>query len=407
MDKNNYDFNEACSFVLEMGKRAHAYGSSASRLESYLVRLSTALGINAEFRSTPTDMIFAFNKTGEEWQQLQLATVPLGGFDMTKLAKLDGLVDEIIAGELTIAAARKELQAFDSVKEPFGMFWSGASYLFAGVGFAAILSGGWMDILFSGLLSLLVFFMVTTSGRLPRWWANWLPVTSAFVVAFISIIIKYYIPELNTVLVTLCAIIILIPGYSVSTGIAELTNNHVVSGWANLINGLVYLLKQFSGAWLGFALAALLITVPSATTTSIDSAWLWLFVPVLFLSLPIAFQTSSKDFIWALISCAVAYAGVVYGSMLLSSNLGNLLGAIFAGVFANAWEWKTKRPGSIVLVPALMVLVSGSIGFRGLMASAEGETAGLSEFLDMFIIAITLTAGFLIANTLVKPKHSL
>jgi uncharacterized membrane protein YjjB (DUF3815 family) len=91
----------------------------------------------------------------------------------------------------------------------------------------------------------------------------------------------------------------------------------------------------------------------------------------------------------------------------MGSNLGNLLGAVAVGVFANVWEWKSGRPGSIVLLPAITTLVSGSIGLRGLVASAQGDAAGSGQFMDMFLIAATLTAGLLIANTLVKPKRSL
>jgi hypothetical protein len=41
------------------------------------------------------------------------------------------------------------------------------------------------------------------------------------------------------------------------------------------------------------------------------------------------------------------------------------------------------------------------------VAAAEGNTAGTAQFMDMFLIAITLTAGLVIANIIVKPKRSL
>jgi hypothetical protein len=46
-----------------------------------------------------------------------------------------------------------------------------------------------------------------------------------------------------------------------------------------------------------------------------------------------------------------------------------------------------------VVLPAV-VLVSGSIGFRGLAAIAAGNvTAGRHEFLQMFIVATLVVAG--------------
>ena len=127
---------------------------------------------------------------------------------------------------------------------------------------------------------------------------------------------------------------------------------------------------------------------------------------LLFFGLVINFQTSYKDFIWSFICCALGYAGVVYGSSLFSSNLGNLLGSFAIGTYANIWQKKTGRPGSIVFLPAIMVLVGGSSGFRGLVAVAQGVPDAQKQILEMFMIAFTITAGLIMANTIAKTKTS-
>jgi hypothetical protein len=92
----------------------------------------------------------------------------------------------------------------------------------------------------------------------------------------------------------------------------------------------------------------------------------------------------------------------------VGGNLGNLLGTIVAVVFANLWARKTRRPTSIVLVPASVLLVSGSIGFRGMAALAAGQTAvGEQQFLQMFVVALTIAVGLLIGNTITKPEATL
>jgi uncharacterized membrane protein YjjB (DUF3815 family) len=104
----------------------------------------------------------------------------------------------------------------------------------------------------------------------------------------------------------------------------------------------------------------------------------------------------------------LAFLGVMAGSSLLDSNLGNLLGTIVAVVIANLWARKTGRPSSIVLIPAIVMLVSGTIGFRGLASMAEGELLlGVQQFLQMFIVAITILAGILIGFTIVRPEPNL
>jgi uncharacterized membrane protein YjjP (DUF1212 family) len=402
--KDEYDTK--CRFIIQLGKAAHAYGSPAIRLESYLKRLSQAFGIKGEFQSTPTDMIFAFQKDEEDWQKIHVTSAG-GGLDLTKLPRLDELVNDIIAGKCSISDADTRLKEIDKSPDPYGNVILAIGYAFLGAGIAGVFSGSWTDILFSSLISLVVFAMVWQAGRKGGWVADWLPLSSAFVAGLLAVTIKHAVPELNYVLVTVAGIIVLVPGYSVSIGVAELVNNHVVSGLSNLTNGLVYLFKQFLGAWLAFSIVIALGSLPSATSTAIDPSWNWACVPAMFIGLILVFQTSPRYLLWALVSCSLGYGGVLLGSALMGSNLGNLLGAVAVGVFANVWEWKSGRPGSIVLLPAITTLVSGSIGLRGLVASAQGDAAGSGQFMEMFLIAITLTAGLLIANTIVKPKKSL
>ena len=405
-DLSEMGFDDKCQLIIKLGKAAHGYGSPAIRLESYLKRLSDAFGLQGEFHSTPNEMIFAFRKSDEDWQRLHISSAA-GGLDLTKLLKVDELVDDILAGSISKAAAESRLKELNKAADPYSNTLLAISYMLIGAGIAALFSGGWIDIIASSVLSLVVFIMVWQAGRKGAWVADWLPLSSAFVAGALAVGTKYFFPDLNYVLVTLSAIIVLVPGFSVSAGIAELVNNHMVSGMTNLVNGLVYLFKQFIGAWLGFKLVLALIAVPSGTSNPVDPLWLWVLVPAIFIGLVLVYQTAARYLPWALLSCTLGYAGIVIGGDLLGSNFGNLLGAVVVVVFANIWEWKSGRPGSILLLPAFTVLVSGSIGFRGLVASAQGQAEGTGEFMQMFLVAITLTAGLLIANTLVKPKKTL
>jgi hypothetical protein len=84
------------------------------------------------------------------------------------------------------------------------------------------------------------------------------------------------------------------------------------------------------------------------------------------------------------------------------------LGGRRRGGLCQAVEPPNGRPTSIVLIPAIVLLVSGSIGFRGLAAIAQGEVAlGERQFLQMFVVAATIAAGLLVGNTLVRPKVTL
>lgn len=92
----------------------------------------------------------------------------------------------------------------------------------------------------------------------------------------------------------------------------------------------------------------------------------------------------------------------------MDSNLGNLVGTIVAVVIANLWARQTGRPTSIVLIPAIVMLVSGTIGFRGLTSMAGGDLAlGVEQFAQMFVVAMTIVVGIMVGYTIVRPEPSL
>jgi uncharacterized membrane protein YjjB (DUF3815 family) len=183
----------------------------------------------------------------------------------------------------------------------------------------------------------------------------------------------------------------------------------VVSGSANLISGVIYLLKQFFGAWFGIATVSLLWSTTGITNVAATgSHGIWMFLPLLFIGLGIAYQSLIKDFSWVMICCLVSYLGVMFGNEFGIQYVGTLMGAIIASMFANFWARHFNRPTSIVLVPAITVMVSGSVGFQGLLIAAGGESdRGLGQFMQMFVVALVIAAGLLIANTIVRPRVTL
>ena len=402
-------YNEACHFVIKLGTAVHGYGPSAARLESYLNRVTHILGYNGVFRSTPSEITFAFSKRDQLWQRTHIAPVPVGGYNMAKLAYVGELVEELVSGKRSLVEASDRLDEIDAMPSPWGVLTYALSFVLVGVGFAGSIQGNLWDIVISGILSLAVYIIVVISDKVGGRFADALPFVSAYFAGICAAGVKIFLPEINHTLVTLSAIVILIPGFMVSAGIIEIVENHVVAGSARLVGGLVYLIKQFTGAWLGIASVEIFWALENGAIGSSNAGnETWIYIAFLFLGLCFAYQTLLRDFIWVLISCAFSYAAVIISSNLLSGDLGTLFGATAAGIFANLWVRGTGRPTSIVLIPAITVLVSGSIGFRGLMVAAVGQTdQGGDQFMQMFIVALAISAGLLVSNTILRPKITL
>lgn len=406
MQTSENSFEDVCKFIIKFGEQMHGYGPNAYRLELYLTRITKALGYDGTFSSTPTEIHFAFSENKNSWQKSHISSMEGTGIELNRLAEVGELVDQLEAGKVSLTEAYTRLEEIDTIAHPWGDVANAISYVMAGVAFPVLLGGGWWDVILSGVFSLVVFFMVQISGRYGPLAALWLPFSTAFVVGVLTAISRYFLPEINVVLIIVSAVLILVPGYGISVGVVEIVSKHINSGLSNLVSGLIYLFKQFFGAWFGVKLVTLLATFPAAQkVVFVSSQWLWLFIPLLLFSLVIAFQTPKRDALWAFSGMVVSYGAILLGTNFDGANLGNLLGTIAAVVFANVWSVKTGRPPSIILLPAFVLLVSGSIGFRGLAAISMGDVMhGGQDFTQMFIVAFTLAAGLIIGNTLFGLK---
>ena len=402
-------FDEAWEFILKVGVAAHQYGSTSTRVEYLLSGLADKLGYEGVFKSTPTEITFALRESAHSVQRIEIMALPAPNTDLDKLARLGELLKEIDAGSLSITDAYERIDALAKVPPPWGKFASMLGYALTGLGLVPLLGAGWTDTFVATLFSILVYALVLVSARIGATAMSWMPLTTALVVGFLTTIVKYWVPSLNLVLVILSSVAIILPGFSISLGAGELVAQKVLSGISNLMSGLITLFKQIAGSVLGVGFASLLVGISNAAPqTPVDPMWLFLLFPLLLVGLCLAFQTSRRDLPWAVLVSGLAYLGVLAGSAVLDSNMGNLLGTIVAVIISNYWALKTGRPSSIVLIPAIVLLVSGTIGFRGIASMAQGDmTLGVEQFFRMFVVAMTILAGIMIGYTIIKPEKGL
>ncbi|TDQ19026.1 uncharacterized membrane protein YjjP (DUF1212 family) [Algoriphagus boseongensis] len=402
-------FDDAWNFIMKVGLAAHKYGATSGRLEFLLKGLAQDFGYKGNFKSTPVEIRFGLQETTDAPKRAEVLATPPSNIDLDKLARLGDVLNEINAGTLSLNDAAPRIDAIDQIPPPWGKFPSMLGYVFTGFGFALLLGAGWTDTLLAAVFSLIVYGIVLLSPRLGTTAVKWMPLTSALVVGFLSGLIKHWVPDLNLVLVILCGVIMLLPGYAISLGTGELVTKQVKSGLYNLKSGLTALVKQIAGAIIGVRLASVFVTIGAeAPQAPVDPKWIILFFPLLLVGLALAFQVPRRDLAWSVLVSAIAYLGVLGGSSIMNANLGNLLGTILAVIVGSLWSLKTSRPASIVVMPAILLLVGGTIGFRGLATMASGNMVlGLEQFFQMFIVALTIMVGVLIGLFIMRPKPNL
>ena len=451
-----------CQLALQLGLAAYQYGSFADTVERFVEKLihdiftatmtasaSQNINVNNEQRGIfdiPLESITCrisntevflcvlpalgdLNANNSSYHSsllpITIMTECQEGYHLDKLSRVAGLAAEVLLhahskqreGVSLKDAVQTKLVEIGQAPHPYGVFAMALCWMMVGFGLPPVLGGTWWDALVgSGLsgvtysISIAFSTYVPASYQIP--WSNFI---MAFVAGCLSAALKFAIPSanINVLMTTLSAVAIPLPGYGISFGVAELVKGRMITGMAHLVGGLVTLGWLVLGAILG------VLFISGVTLDDDDGEpelvkpppeyWQALFIPLLCIGLAIAFQTSYCDFWWSIFSQGMAYTVVVAFSYLptddsYAGDVGVIVSSLVMTVGANAWSrWKDK-PTNILLVPCLVLQVSGSIGFRGIVALAQGQTAvGTEQFLRMVYVALLIFIGVAIGMVALKP----
>jgi uncharacterized membrane protein YjjP (DUF1212 family) len=412
-------FEQTCNFAVIIGKAAYGYGSSGFKVEQFLPLVMERFGYHGIFRLTQSEIFCTFMS-----EELSLSTISTtntimldinDGLNLNKLGLLAELVDLVLEQKVSLNDALQKLNEIKVAPDPWNVFFVIASFLIVGGGLSVVLGGTWWDALVGTFLGGLCWTTVVILAQSPRF-VSFTDFVAPFVCSCVASMVKLLsLPQLNVTLVVLSAVAILLPGYGISLGTSELVSNRVVSGAAHLMNGIVTLLWLVLGTWLGVVLVDAIVNVSLDEVEAEDSlevfqnAWIALFVPLLCLSLAFLFQNSRRDVGWSVLIQGLTFA-VSYGaSFIVRPNLGTFLSSVAMTVMANGWASAMNRPNWLVLLPSIVLQVSGTIGFRGVInLIAEGDISlGTEQLLQMFVVALLIVTGLLVGNTVLPPATTL
>jgi uncharacterized membrane protein YjjP (DUF1212 family) len=404
---NGGAFAERCQLVMKLATAAHGYGVSGYRLHSYLTRVTDALRVGGEFLITPEYITFIFWRPGETRQYFHFIRMTAPSPDMTRLAQVGELVDQMAAGALTLGQGPAALDRIAQQPPRYGLLPVGLGYGLAGAAFAALLSAAWRDVFLSATLSLVVYATVLAMGRSRRL-APATELISALVASVLASAVTVLHPGGDAYVVTLCAVVVLIPGLALTLGIGELSAKYLLSGMERLVDGVLALLKLFIGAAIGTAIVSAVRTVPAgAASPGMPAVWRWVAVVLLVAGLALTFQVRPKDLPWVVLGGLLVWGGVEAGAR-LGLWQGSFVGALALGVYAALFSRRLRRPASIVLMTDIMVLVPGAAAYRGLhVAESSGLLKGLTAEWQVLIDILAILAGLFVATIIVPRKATL
>jgi uncharacterized membrane protein YjjB (DUF3815 family) len=138
---------------------------------------------------------------------------------------------------------------------------------------------------------------------------------------------------------------------------------------------------------------------------------LWVSVACITLSPPalgIIFKARPADLLPITGVGVIAYVAASGFSAWTGNQLGPFFAALLVGLLANAFARFGNRPASVVLMPAIMMLVPGSVGFKSITFMLEADVlGGVEQAFHMMLVTTANVAGLLTAGLLFPPRRYL
>ena len=401
------EFEQVCDFVTQLILQAHRYGVSFVRLQTFTSQLPQLFGIHGHMLAAPPFLFFEFSRPTDTQPYRIIHPLPDGSFELTKLSFLGSLLNDLSSGKASLVEAPERLKQIDSFPPPYKNPLVALGYCLCGSGFAVLLSAAWSDLIFAAVLSLVVF-AITMYARRSQWIAERINFASAVVTSILASIIALLFPGSNAFTVALCAVIVLIPGLSLTVGVAELASKSTITGINRLVDGILITFALVVGSAAGSSIVNAFWIVPAPFAPPGYSLF-FAFISVVFIMLGLAliFQVRPRDLVWVILGGIIAYTGIVIGGQ-FGNWQGSFLGALGLGIYSTLVVDRLFLPSSVIMLPGIMILVPGVAAYFGLdTLQTSGIIGGLQAIWGVVVQIAAIIGGLFIAASVLSQKASL
>ncbi len=410
------DFHGRIRFLTELARRLHVVGVSASRLEGAVHSVALSIGVRAEIWSTPTGLLLSLSDAAipHASQETRVLRLEPGDIQLGALAKLDAIAEDVVHGRMSIDDAWAAMSGLDTPVTNRQRLATVAAFGLAAAAVAGLLRTAWIDVTVAAVIGLVIGWIAILATTRPNL-AVAFEAVAALVATSLATAFAHFIAPLTLQTVIVAALIVLMPGLSLTTAVTELASQQLVTGTTRIAGAMTVLLKLTFGSVAAAQLMLSLGWTPLPGTPEALPQWVELLSMVAAaFSFAILFRASRRDIPLVMGSAILGYVLTRLGSGWMGPvATGTFAGAVFfaslaIAALANAYGRWAGRPGSLVRVPGIMLLVPGSVGFRALSFVMERDyTLGFDTLVAVLSAILALVAGTLFGSLLIPPRRYL
>lgn len=403
---------EAIEFVLELGRALHGYGASAPDVEHAMEQSSRALGLRGEFFATPTSIFAAFHRgeSAAHDSTTHLLRVEPGSADLGRRARVDEVIDDVHRGRLAAYEGLILLAAIQRDPPPYPPWLVIACSALISASAARFFDLAPAEIALAGGVGLLVELLQLAGLRSSRLRRVQLLLSAFFAAAVVSLWAGLRGAP-TPFQVVVAGLITLLPGLRLTTAMSELALDHLASGTARFLGSIMTLIALLFGAAIGVQIGALFPDTLSMEAVAASRAEMppWTLYAALAIAPPcfgVLFRALPRDLPWILASCVLAFVGSRLGAELLGNGFEAALGGLFVGLASNVYARTLNRPAATTLLPGILLLVPGSIGFKSLFNLLERDViTGIETAFQVATVGMSIVGGLFVANVIIRPRR--
>ena len=400
------------NFVVELAERLHACGTTAQRLEGAISAVAHKLRLECEPWSNPTGMILTFSdpqRSLGDSVTTRVIRLPPGEVDLYRLSETDRIAEDVMADRLDLAGAHAAMSALDQPPCRRTRAMQVLGFGLAATAIAGLLRLPWLDIGVAGLNGVLIGLLVQAAELRPRL-REALEAIAGTLAAGVAIVVASFLAPLNQNTVIIASLIVLLPGLALTNAVNELTSQHLVSGTARFAGAVTTMLKLAVGVVIALYVADLLGLQPAIRALRPQPHWVeWGALVIAAFAFAVLFRADRRDYPKVMAAAASGYLISRYGGLAFGSPAGIFLAALVMTAAGNAYARWWHRPGAILRVPGIIMLVPGSASLRGLLELFQQQdiSAGQDALLAVLNILLALIAGLLFGNLLLPARRNL
>ncbi|RCH92121.1 hypothetical protein CU097_008290 [Rhizopus azygosporus] len=406
-DKSNQDsvlFEKKKSIIILLGRLLLKCGCPCHRVDDTLQHTSSLLSLNAAFSFLPDSVLITF-MNGSDSQSIMVKSPQ--GYDTGKIATINDIMNSFYKGQVDLDRCLILLHDVATAPPTCGswatlFFFTASSFS----GSALLFNGTWIDASVSGGLGLLVSILYILSAHFPIY-ARVFEISTSVIVAIIARALYRYCCFTSVVLP---AILILLPGYTMTVGVIELSARQVTTGIVRLVYSIFYAFQLAYGLQMGSSVYGAIdpnVSEYGLCDQPPVSPWFALaLLPTLSIALSLSYGSSRKQYISQCVAAAIAFClSFFLGKVIPDGQIVGSIAAFVVGLYSNFALKVTGEPPLAPLCVGLTLLVPGSIGVRGAYSVLHKTDTGHIAFpLQMLSIALGLSAGLFASAMTVYPS---